>query len=92
MILTDQIFCWENYLKMTPEDYQYDNIKRAIELLKDPNFKIPSKDSDISIEEALFLGGVSLENVTRKSEDKKAGHEQKKTNKKIEEIYIDNDL
>lgn len=83
---------WEKYLSIAPEDYQYDKIQRVIDLLRDPNFKLPSKDSEISIEEALRLGGATLEVVNRESVDKKAGHESKKTVKKVEEIYLDDDL
>ena len=77
---------------MAPEDPQYEKIRRAIELLKDPNFILPSIGSDISIEEALHLGGVVLKDMERKAREKKAGHEAKKTKHKLEEIYKDDDL
>lgn len=83
---------WETFLKIAPEDPQYEKIRRVTELLKDPNFIIPPLGSDISIEEALHLGGVVLSDVKRKAGEKKAGHEAKKTKQKLEEIYKDDDL
>lgn len=95
MLLRDKestIQYWERYISLAPEDPQYDNIKRVIALLKDPNFKIPPEGSDVSIEEALLLGGATLDNQDRQTENKKADHEKKKSNDKIEEIYLDDDL
>jgi tetratricopeptide (TPR) repeat protein len=83
---------WERYLAIAPEDPQYENIRRAIELLRDPNFKLPPKGSEVSIEEALHLGGITLEKIDKKAKDKSAGHEKMKSNKKLEEIFIDDDL
>jgi len=83
---------WETYLRIAPEDPQYDSIKRVLELLKDPNFKIPPLGSEISIEEALLLGGATLNKKDRKAQNKKEGHEDKKSKKKMEDIYIEDDL
>jgi hypothetical protein len=83
---------WEKYLSIAPEDPQYEKIRRAIELLKDPNFIIPPIGSDIPIEEALHLGGAILKDSKHSAEGKKAGHEKKKTKDKIEDIYRDDDL
>jgi tetratricopeptide (TPR) repeat protein len=83
---------WENFLRIAPEDVQYEKIKRAIELLRDPNFVLPPLDSDISIEEALHLGGTVLQASDRKAQEKKAGHEDKKTKNKLEGIYRDDEL
>ncbi len=83
---------WETYIRLAPEDPQYDSIKRVIELLKDPNFKLPDADSKISIEEALLLGGATLDSQDRTSENKQAGHESKKSKDTIEDIYMDDDL
>lgn len=83
---------WETYLKIAPEDPQYEKIRRAIELLRDPKFVIPPVGSDISIEEALHLGGMVLETAVHKTEDKKAGHENKKTKTTLEDIYRDDAL
>ncbi|MBN1500888.1 MAG: tetratricopeptide repeat protein [Spirochaetes bacterium] len=94
MLLRDKkgtIENWETYLKIAPEDPQYEKIKRVIELLKDPNFIIPPVGSDISIEEALHLGGEVLTTTERTNDDKGAGHEDKKTVKKVEDIYRDDD-
>ncbi|HOT44730.1 MAG TPA: tetratricopeptide repeat protein [Spirochaetota bacterium] len=95
MILRDKgntIANWETYLQVAPDDPQYDRIKRAIELLKDPNFVIPPPGSDMTIEEALMLGGVTIDKTTHRTTDKEAGHESKKTKQKLEDIYLDDDL
>lgn len=86
------IASWEKYLSIAPEDPQYEKIRRAIELLKYPNFVLPPVGSDISIEEALHLGGAVLRDADRKAEDKAAGHETKKTKSKLEDIYRDDGL
>ncbi len=83
---------WETYLTLAPEDPQYESIRRVIELLKDPAFELPSIDSDITIEEALLLGGATLKKAEHKAKDKQAGDEKKKTKQKIEGIYLDDDL
>ncbi len=83
---------WETYIRLVPEDPQYDSIKRVIELLKDPKFKLPSPDSKVSIEEALLLGGSTLDVQDREAENKKADHESKKSKDTIEDIYMDDDL
>lgn len=82
---------WETFLRLAPEDPQYESIRRVIELLKDPNFKIPPPGSDVSIEEALLLGGTTLSKSDRKAAEKKAGNEKKKTRKKLEGLYLDDD-
>ncbi len=83
---------WENYISLAPEDPQYENIRRVIELLRDPNFIIPPVGSEISIEEALHLGGMTLKQIDRKTTDKLADHENMKVNKKIKDVYIDSDM
>ncbi|MDY6934253.1 MAG: tetratricopeptide repeat protein [Spirochaetota bacterium] len=83
---------WETFLEIAPEDSQYEKIRRAVELLKDPNFVIPPIGSEISIEEALHLGGEVLVDVERRAKEKKADHESKKTKQKLEGIYKDDDL
>jgi len=83
---------WERFITLAPEDPQYDSIKRIIALLKDPDFKIPDAGSEVSIEEALLLGGATLSRQERAAEDKKAGHETKKSVHELEEIYKEDDL
>ena len=83
---------WETYLKLAPENPQYEKIHRVLELLKDPNFVIPPVGSDVSIEEALLLGGATLKRTEHKIEDKKADHEKMKTKEKIEDLYLDDDM
>ena len=83
---------WETYISIAPEDPQYEKIRRVIELLKDPNFVIPPQGSDVSIEEALLLGGSTLKKVDREAETKQAGNESKKTKHKLEGLYLDDEL
>ncbi len=83
---------WENFINLSPEDPQYNNIKRILELLKDPDFKIPQRGSEVSIEEALLFGGETLTRQKRDAENKEAGHEKKKSKTELEELYIDDDL
>lgn len=83
---------WEKFITLSPEDPQYNSIKRILELLKDPDFKIPQQGSEVSIEEALLLGGETLTRQKRDAEDKEAGHEKKKSKTELEELYIDDDL
>jgi len=83
---------WETYIKLAPEDPQYDKIKRVIELLRDPKFVLPELGSNISIEEVLLLGGATLDTQDRTGENRKADHESKKTKDIIEDIYTDDTL
>ena len=95
MLLRDKentIKYWQIFLDIAPEDPQYEKIRKAIELLRDPNFVIPPAGSDISIEEALQLGGSVLQETDRKANEKKADHEKKKTKQKLEDVYRDDAL
>jgi len=95
MLLRDKqntIKNWESFLRIAPEDPQYEKIKRVLALLKDPRFKIPPIGSEVSIQEALLLGGTALKKVDHKTTDKKAGNEKKKTKKKFDELYTDDDM
>lgn len=83
---------WETFIKKAPEDPQYENIKRVLSLLKEPGFEIPPKGSDITVEEALLLGGQTLTMQERQSQDKKSGDEDRKTIKSTEDILFDEDL
>ena len=89
---SNTITFWEKYMAVAPEDPQYENLRRVVELLKDPNFTIPPQGSEITVEEALLLGGATLQKEERRADDKQAGHESKKTTEKIEEIYGQDDL
>ena len=88
----DVIASWETYLRLAPEDPQYEKIRRAIEILRNPNFDLPPAGSDVSIEEALHLGGAVLQKTEVKAEDKTAGDEKMKTVNKTEDIYRDDTL
>jgi len=83
---------WESYLRLAPEDPQYDKIRRAVELLKDPGFQLPPPGSDISIEEALHLGGMVLKEKDRQAASQKADHANKKTQHKLEDVERDDGL
>lgn len=95
MIMRDKqntINNWEEYLRKAPEDPQYESLRRVVELLKDPSFSIPPKGSEVSIEEALLLGGETLKKVDRKAPDRQEGHEKLKSSSKIEGLLGDDDL
>ncbi len=95
MLLRDKqntISSWERFLQLAPEDPQYDSIKRVVELLKNPDFVIPPQGSEITIEEALLLGGAALTTAERKAADRKAGAETKKTKNTVEGLYLDDEL
>lgn len=95
MLLRDKentIKNWETYLKLAPDDPQYEKIRRAIELLRDPNFQLPPVGSEVSIEEALHLGGALLKDVDREAKSQKADHEQKKTKTKLEDVERDDEM
>jgi len=47
---------WEEYVSLAEDDHQRGNIKRVIELLKNPDFVIPPAESGISVEDALKHG------------------------------------
>ncbi|TFH40093.1 MAG: tetratricopeptide repeat protein, partial [Chrysiogenales bacterium] len=87
MLLRDKestILNWERYIAIARDDPQYDKIKRAIELLRDPNFILPPPGSDMTVEEALLLGGVTIEKAIHSTREREAGHESKKTRRKLE--------
>ncbi len=87
------ILYWENYLALAPEDPQYESIRRAIELLRDPNFRIPPVGSDVPLEEALHLGGEVLQQTERADDqDMSAEHEEMKTLDTTVDIERDDDL
>lgn len=83
---------WENYLSIAPEDPQYEKIRRAVELLKDPQFEIPPVGSNVPIEEALHLGGTLVKSAEPPVVPQKAGGETVRTSDKVEGIYRDDDL
>ncbi len=70
---------WKQFLAESPNDPQYENIRKVIALLEDENFVLPPAGSDVSLEEALRLGGKTLEADGADNEDQSAGHEDEKT-------------
>ena len=83
---------WKQFIREAPDDPQYEKVKRAIALLEDPNFKIPPKGSDISLQEALLLGTDDLKAKSVNTKDKKAGNEKSKTSNKTKELLEDEEL
>jgi tetratricopeptide (TPR) repeat protein len=84
---------WENYLALAPEDPQYESIRRAIELLRNPNFRIPEVGSEIPLEEALHLGGATLQQTERTDDqDQTEDHEEMRTLETTADIERDDDL
>lgn len=89
----ETIEAWEQYLSLAPEDPQHDRIKRAVELLQNPDFRIPPPGSDVPLQEALHLGGDVLRRSERTdTEDTSADHEEKKTMDTTADIDRDDDL
>ncbi len=80
---------WEQFITEAPNDLQYEKVKRVIELLRDPNFKIPPHGSDLSLKEALLLGAGALKTKSVSIEDKKAGDAKSKTNNSTKELLED---
>ncbi|MDH5716084.1 MAG: tetratricopeptide repeat protein [Spirochaetia bacterium] len=83
---------WRKFVNEAPTDYQNEKIRQVLKLLEDPNFKLPSRDSDITLEDALLLGGQLLEAASVETKDDTAGHEKAKTNNQTQELLEDNDL
>ena len=82
---------WKQFTQEAPDDPQHEKIRKAIALLEDPKFKIPAKDSTLSLQEALFLGD-NLKAKSTKTEDEKAGNEKSKTSHKIKGLLEDEEL
>ena len=83
---------WERFTQEAPNDQQYDKVKKAIELLKNPNFKLPPPGSDISLQEALLFGANAFKTQLSKTEDEKAGNARSKINNKTKELLEDEEL
>lgn len=79
---------WKKFIKEAPNDFQRPKIEKILELLNDLEFKIPSVDSDTSIEEALLLGNEFIINGV-KTKEHKQGDEQSKNNSKIRGLLED---
>lgn len=83
---------WQNFVLRTPDDPQNEKIKKVIALLRDPSFKIPAKGSDISIEEALILGGKTSKEDEVEIEEKNTGHEKAVISNDSKGLLDDEDL
>jgi len=83
---------WQEFILKAPDDPQRPKIERVIALLRDVNFKLPDKNSDISIEEVLLLGGQTIASQKLNPHDKQAGHEKDKTNNNNQGLLDDDEL
>jgi len=66
---------WEEYISLAGDDPQNANIKRVIELLKNPDFLIPPAESGITVEEALKRG---IQKDEKQEQDVPDGQKQDK--------------
>ncbi len=73
------IFFWRRFLVADPQDSQADRIEEVLALLEDPDFELPAKDSPVSLEEALKLGGKIFEARELKPRDESADHLKEKS-------------
>lgn len=83
---------WQKFVDEAPEDAQRENVIKALALLKNPDFILPAADSNISLEEALLLGGKQVEASKAEVKDSQAGLEEAKTSNETEGLLEDNEL
>ncbi len=79
---------WKKFLAVSPQDYQYANIQKAIIYLEEPDFELPGKNSGISLDEALSLGKI-VEPIIHQAQDKKARGLLSTHNNEIKELLED---
>ena len=85
------ITTWRRFLDESPYDKQNEKIRSALKCLEDPNFKLPQRNEDASLEDALLFCGVyeaSSENISSET----AGHEEVKTDNTTRGLIEDDDL
>lgn len=83
---------WQKFVDEAHHDPQREKVATVLRFLKDPNFVLPDKDSPISLEEALMLGGTGGAAETKTGEDKGAGHEKEKEKNDGKELLDDDRL
>lgn len=66
---------WKRFLAEAPQDYQYEQIKKAIAMLEDEKCEIPAENSGISMEEVLLNCGHIIKPSEATTKDRKAGSE-----------------
>lgn len=82
---------WQRFVDEAVSDPQREKVATVLKFLNNPNFVLPDKNSPISLEEALMLGGVSG-SETKTGEDKSAGHEKEKEKNDGKELLDDDKL
>lgn len=83
---------WQRFVDEAHKDPQREKVATVLRFLKDPNFVLPDKDSPISLEEALMLGGSGGAGETKTGEDKGAGYEKEKEKNDGKELLDDDKL
>ncbi|MFO1528067.1 MAG: tetratricopeptide repeat protein [Turneriella sp.] len=83
---------WQKFVDEAVSDPQREKVATVLKFLKDPNFVLPDKDSPISLEEALMLGGSGNGGETKTGEDKGAGLDKAKEKNDGKELLDDDKL
>lgn len=83
---------WEKFLSAKPNDPQAGKIAAAIEHLRQPEFKLPEPGSDVSLEEALLLGGNPIQAPAVEVEPAAGDIEKVRTQEKPAELSPDTGL
>lgn len=83
---------WQRFVDEAVTDPQREKVVTVLKFLSDPNFILPDKNSPISLEEALMLGGVAGNGEVKTGEDKAAGHEKEKEKNDSKELLDDDKL
>lgn len=83
---------WQKFVDEAVGDPQREKVASVLKILGDPNFVLPDKNSPISLEEALMLGGTPGVGEIKAGEDKGAGHESAKEKNDSKELLDDDKL
>lgn len=83
---------WQRFVDEAVTDPQREKVITVLKFLNDPNFVLPDKDSPISLEEALMLGGQAGNGEVKSGEDKGAGYEKEKEKNDSKELLDDDKL
>ncbi|MFZ5629722.1 MAG: tetratricopeptide repeat protein [Spirochaetota bacterium] len=83
---------WQRFVDEAVTDPQREKVITVLKFLNDPNFILPDKNSPISLEEALMLGGGAGNGEVKTGEDKGAGHEKEKEKNDSKELLDDDKL
>jgi len=83
---------WQRFVDEAVTDPQREKVITVLKFLNDPNFVLPDKNSPISLEEALMLGGGAGNGEVKTGEDKAAGHEKEKEKNDSKELLDDDKL